>query len=80
MTVAMSILQSDDISFTPPLSSDCRKAINDLPMEPGIKVSFEFSEKFYFDAAGFAVDDQADCGERYYYTMKPSDKARVTTF
>lgn len=49
VTVPIKILQGDSISFTPALPESKTQAINQVNIPPGLKVSIEFSEKFYPD-------------------------------
>ena len=50
VTVSIGILKSNDIAFTPEMSSQKKKAIESITFHPGLKVALKFSEKFYPDA------------------------------
>lgn len=47
ITVPISILKSNDITFTPPLPTAQTEAFQKLGMGPGMKVFLKFSSKFY---------------------------------
>ncbi|MEO0731944.1 MAG: NAD(P)/FAD-dependent oxidoreductase [Bacteroidota bacterium] len=49
VTVPISILQSDDITFLPSLPAEKQAAIDEERMPNGIKVFIEFSKRFYPD-------------------------------
>ena len=49
ITVPITILQDEDITFQPELSFEKRNAFHGLGMERGMKVFLKFQEKFYHD-------------------------------
>ena len=49
MTVPLSVMQSDDIKFIPPLPDKKTHALMDGAMQPAMKCFIEFSERFYPD-------------------------------
>lgn len=49
VTVPISILKLNEISFTPPLPSEKTEAFSKFGMGPGMKVFLKFSSKFYED-------------------------------
>ena len=59
-------LQLGNISFTPALPNDKQNAIDRTTIWDGIKVFFEFSQKFYPTFLEFEVRPQS-AGERLYY-------------
>ncbi|MCZ4279695.1 NAD(P)/FAD-dependent oxidoreductase [Kiloniella laminariae] len=59
VTVPLGVLKAGMIAFSPPLPPEKVKAIRDISFPPGLKVFFEFSDKFYPDAV--------ETPERYYY-------------
>lgn len=66
VTVPMSILQGDVITFNPPLSNPVRNAINDFDFQPGFKVFMRFRQKFYPNFLFVSADDGVS-GERTWY-------------
>ncbi|GAB5521362.1 MAG: hypothetical protein RhofKO_36130 [Rhodothermales bacterium] len=70
VTVPLTMLQNDSITFRPVLPAEKRTAINEVPMPDGIKVFMAFSERFYpdllvFDGISGALGSTD--GERLYY-------------
>ena len=65
VTVSIGVLQSEDISFNPPLSTERNNAINRVEFLPGLKVVMTFTEKFYPDAINCKISN----GEKAYYDM-----------
>lgn len=62
VTVGIKILQRNDINFIPCLPRAKRRAIDNVPHESGMKVFFEFSKQFYFDA-GFDIYSKSSDGK-----------------
>lgn len=70
VTVPLTMLQNDSITFRPAFPTEKRQALDEVPMPDGIKVFMEFSERFYPDMLMFegvleALDSAS--GERVYY-------------
>lgn len=70
VTVPLTMLQNDSITFRPVFPVEKQQAINEVPMPDGIKVFMEFSERFYPDVLMFegilgALDSST--GDRIYY-------------
>jgi lysine-specific histone demethylase 1B len=49
VTVPITVLQDEDISFSPALPSEKRTAFRKIGMGPGMKVFLKFKEKFYHE-------------------------------
>ena len=69
VTVPVSILKEQIITFNPPLPDYKLKALTQVIMPPAMKLFLKFEEKFYVDA--FAKEeeytDEEETGERYFY-------------
>ena len=65
VTVSLKILQDGDILFKPPLPANKLRAIENAPFEPGLKVFFQFTERFYFK--DFDIYQNNLHGERYFF-------------
>ncbi len=63
VTVPVTILQQDLITFNPTLPAEKMQAFKDIRMPDGIKVFMEFDTKFYPDIFSYSPDD----GEKIYY-------------
>ncbi|MDW3196494.1 MAG: NAD(P)/FAD-dependent oxidoreductase [Cytophagales bacterium] len=79
LTVPLTVLQNDVISFTPALPTSKTDALNNVEMPSGIKVFVEFSEKFYPDIVfdGGLLEQNDELGEKVYYNAafrKDSDR------
>lgn len=80
LTVPLTILKNDFITFSPELPSDKKTALSQVDMPDGIKVFIEFSEKFYADIMGFGSLQEflgSTNGDRIYYDAafrKEADK------
>lgn len=80
VTVPLTILKNDFISFNPTLPQEKIDALDDVDMPDGIKVFIEFSERFYPDIThigGLAEYNDDSNGELLYYDAafnKDSDK------
>lgn len=69
VTVPLTVLQNDVISFDPPLPAPKTNALNNVEMPSGLKVFIEFSENFYPDIildGGILEQDDA-VGEKVFY-------------
>lgn len=83
VTVPLTMLQNDSITFVPALPAEKRTALDEVPMPDGIKVFMEFSERFYPDMVMFegifgALDSSA--GERVYYDAAFRKDSRANLF
>ncbi|MEL6624778.1 MAG: NAD(P)/FAD-dependent oxidoreductase [Bacteroidota bacterium] len=70
VTVPLTVLQNEDIQFTPSYPAEKKEALSQVDMPDGIKVFMEFSERFYPDLLGFNSLGNflnAPDGERIYY-------------
>lgn len=67
VTIPLTILKEEYITFTPALSEDKKAAIDAIPMPDGIKVFVEFSERFYPDLIGMSSLTSDGDGEKLYY-------------
>ncbi|MEL6695188.1 MAG: NAD(P)/FAD-dependent oxidoreductase [Bacteroidota bacterium] len=70
VTVPLTVLQNEDIQFTPSYPAEKKEALSQVEMPDGIKVFMEFSERFYPDLLGFNSLGNflnAPDGERIYY-------------
>lgn len=78
VTVSIGILKSNDIAFTPEMSSQKKKAIESITFHPGLKVALKFSEKFYPDAIRCKVKK----GEKTFYDIafKKDAKTNILGF
>lgn len=78
VTVPISILQNEFITFVPSLSAEKMDAIKEEWMPDGLKVFIEFSERFYPDMLAVnSLLETANEGEHLYYDAafgKDSDK------
>ncbi|CAB9515930.1 specific histone demethylase 1 homolog 1 [Seminavis robusta] len=64
VAVSLPILQDDDITFVPQLPPAKKKAIDNVPFGPGLKVFLEFSSQFYHNNFGIQTKKH---GERVFY-------------
>lgn len=69
VTVPLTVLQNDVITFNPPLSSSKVNALNNVEMPSGLKVFIEFSENFYPDIVldGGILEQNDTVGEKVLY-------------
>ncbi|MEO0340134.1 MAG: NAD(P)/FAD-dependent oxidoreductase, partial [Bacteroidota bacterium] len=80
ITVPLTILQQNLISFTPSLPTERKEALTEVDMPAGLKVFIEFSERFYPDmvlATGLGGYLFGNEGDKLYYDAafkKDSDK------
>lgn len=83
MTVPITILKSDLISFNPELPANFQQTISDISVPPGLKVFMEFSERFYPDLLGMGSVIENGNAERIYYDAafkKDSNKNILALF
>lgn len=86
LTVPISILKENMITFDPPMPSDKTQAIQSIKMPAGIKVFMEFSEKFYPDLVydgGLSAFLGGNSGEKIFYDAayrKDSDRNILALF
>lgn len=66
VTVPLKILQENSIAFSPALPSSKIAAINNAKVWPGLKVFFEFSEKFYPTFLDFSITPETS-GQKLFY-------------
>ena len=71
LTVPVPILQDNDIRFLPEFPQEKIDAINEVDMPGGLKIFFEFDDKFYpdivYDGSFIANEFNSDSGEKIYY-------------
>ncbi len=69
VTVPLTVLQNDVISFDPVLPTTKTEALNNVDMPSGLKVFMEFSENFYPDIVldGGILDQEDTEGEKIFY-------------
>ncbi len=69
LTVPLTVLQNDVISFIPGLPTTKTNALSNVDMPSGIKVFIEFSEKFYPDIVfdGGLLEQNDQIGEKVFY-------------
>ena len=65
VTVSVGVLKSGNIDFIPDLSEDKQEAFDTVEFQPGVKMFFKFSEKFYPDVVNVPVDS----GEKAFYDI-----------
>ena len=65
VTVSIGVLKSNNISFTPELNSEKKKAIESITFNTGFKIALKFSEKFYLDA----INCKVKSGEKVFYDI-----------
>ena len=65
VTVSIGVLQSDSITFVPPLSQERKENIDAVRFPRGFKLIMKFSEKFYPDVVACGFSD----GEKTYYDV-----------
>ncbi|MEM9529135.1 MAG: FAD-dependent oxidoreductase, partial [Bacteroidota bacterium] len=81
ITVPITILQSDYITFSPALPTEKRSAITEERMPDGLKVFIEFSERFYPDMVMFDnLFESASSGDHTYYDAAFGKEANSNVF
>lgn len=65
VTVSIGVLKSNNISFTPELNFEKKKAIESITFNTGFKIALKFSEKFYPDA----INCKVKSGEKVFYDI-----------